>query len=208
MTFEPIDFGLYHPCPLMIVISGPSGVGKDAVLNAMKRRSLPLHFVVTLNSRPMRPGEQEGVDYFFITREAFEQEIALGHMLEYAHVYDDYKGIPRSQVDEALASGKDVVFRLDVQGAAKIRMLYPDAVLIFLIPSSHDEWLPRITQRKTETLENFTLRVETARQEVQRIPEFDYLVVNAAGQLDQTVDVIQSIIIAEHHRPRNQKVVE
>ena len=208
MTFEPINFDLFHPGPLMIVISGPSGVGKDAVLQSMKQRQLPMHFVVTLTSRPMRPGEQEGVDYFFVTHAQFEQEIAQGRMLEYAQVYADYKGIPRAQVDQALASGKDVVFRLDVQGAAKIRALYPEAILIFLIPSSHAEWLPRFIGRKTETPESLALRVETARQEVQRIPEFDYLVVNAEGQLDQTVDVIQSIITAEHHRSLHRKVVK
>ncbi len=110
----------------------------------MKQRKLPIHFVVTMTSRPRRENEQEGVDYFFVSCQQFEQMIAQGQMAEYARVYDDYKGIPRSQIDQALASGRDVVLRLDVQGAAKMRTLYPDAILIFLVPSSHAEWLQRL----------------------------------------------------------------
>ena len=208
MTFEPIDFNLLHPGPLIIVISGPSGVGKDAVLQLMKKRKLPMHFVVTMTSRPMRETEQEGVDYFFVSCERFEEMIAQDKMVEYARVYSDYKGIPRSQVDEALASGKDVVLRLDVQGAAKIRALYPQAVLIFLIPSSQEEWLQRLKERRTESLESLRVRVETARQEIRRIQEFDYLVVNSEGQLEQTVDAIESIIISEHHRVNPRKVIQ
>jgi len=208
MTFEPIDFDLLHPSPLIIVISGPSGVGKDAVLQLMKQRKLPMHFVVTMTSRPRRENEQEGVDYFFVSCLQFEEMIAQDRLVEYAKVYDDYKGIPRSQIDEALASGKDVVLRLDVQGAAKIRALYPEAILVFLIPSSHAEWLQRLKERKTESLESLRLRVETARQEIKRIHEFDYLVVNSEGQLAQTVDAIQSIIIGEHHRVVHRKVVK
>ena len=208
MTFEPIDFNLLHPGPLIIVISGPSGVGKDAVLQLMKKRKLPMHFVVTMTSRPIRETEQEGVDYFFVSCERFEEMIAQDKMVEYARVYSDYKGIPRSQVDEALASGKDVVLRLDVQGAAKIRALYPEAVLIFLIPSNQEEWLQRLKERRTESLESLRVRVETARQEIQRIQEFDYLVVNSEGQLEQTVDAIESIIISEHHRVNPRKVIQ
>jgi guanylate kinase len=208
MTFEPIDYDLLHPGPLIIVISGPSGVGKDAVLQLMKQRKLPMQFVVTMTTRPKRENEQEGVDYFFVNWEQFEEMIDQGRMIEYAKVYSDYKGIPRFQIDEAIASGKDVVLRLDVQGAAKIRVLYPEAILVFLIPSSHEEWLLRLKQRKTETHESLQVRVETARQEVKRIHEFDYLVVNSEGQLAQTVDAIQSIIIAEHHRVMHRKVVK
>jgi guanylate kinase len=206
MTIEPIDFNLLHPGPLIIVISGPSGVGKDAVLQLMKQRELPMHFVVTMTSRPIRENEREGVDYFFVTCDQFEEMIAQGKMLEYARVYSDYKGIPRAQVDEALASGKDVVLRLDVQGAARIRELYPEAILIFLIPSNQDEWLQRLKERKTESDESLKVRVETARQEIQRIREFDYLVVNSEGQLAKTVDAIESIIISEHHRVSHRKV--
>ncbi len=208
MNSEPIDFDLLHPGPLIIVISGPSGVGKDAVLQLMKQRKLSMHFVVTMTSRPKRAGEQEGVDYFFVTCEQFEDMIARDQMLEHAKVYRDYKGIPRAQVDEALASGKDVVLRLDVQGAAKIRSLYPDAILIFLIPTNQQEWIQRIRERKTESIDDLNLRIETARKELQRIPEFDYLVVNSEGKLDQAVDAIQAIIIAEHHRVVRRKAIQ
>ena len=118
--------------PLLIVISGPSGVGKDTVIQHMKERSLPFHFVVTATSRPKRSNEIEGVDYFFVTHQEFTEMIETGELLEYAVVYEDYKGIPKKQVHDALSSGSDVVMRVDVQGAKTIRGLYPEALLIFL----------------------------------------------------------------------------
>ncbi len=118
--------------PLLVVISGPSGVGKDTVLQHMKDRGLPFHFVVTATTRPKRPNEIEGVDYFFVTREEFERMIEAGELIEHALVYQDLKGIPKQQIREALASGSDAVMRVDVQGAETIRKLYPEALLIFL----------------------------------------------------------------------------
>ncbi len=126
------EFNLYHPEPLLIVISGPSGVGKDSVIQCMKDRGLPFHFVITATTRPKRPEEQHGVDYYFLSHDEFAGMIDQEELLEYAIVYNDYKGIPRQQVRQALASGKDVVMRLDVQGADTIRRLCPEAVLIFL----------------------------------------------------------------------------
>ena len=206
MTGEPIDFDLYHPEPLLIVISGPSGVGKDAVIILMKERNLPFKFVITMTTRPKRETEQEGVDYFFVTHQQFEEMIARGLLIEHARVYNDYKGIPKSQIEEAIASGKDVIMRLDVQGAARIRTLYPEAVLIFLIPSSHEEWLQRLI-RRGEPPKDLELRIKTAREEVTRISEFDYVVVNSEGQLEKAVDTIKSIITSEHHRINHRKVV-
>ena len=115
----------YHPHrpPLLIVISGPSGVGKDTVIQRMKERRLPFHFVVTATTRPPRAGEVHGRDYFFVTKDEFAAMIESDELLEYAYVYNDYKGIPKQQVREALASGQDVIMRVDVQGAAKIRQL-------------------------------------------------------------------------------------
>ena len=208
MTFQPLDFDLYHPKPLIIVISGPSGVGKDATLQLMKKHNLPIHFVVTMTTRLKRPQEIEGVDYFFVSAAQFEGMITNGQLIEYAKVYDDYKGIPKTQIDMALSSGKDVVLRLDVQGAAKIRFLYPEAVLIFLIPSNQDEWLQRLKERKSETPESFHSRVEMARQELTRISEFDYLVVNSEGKLEQTVASIKAIVSAEHHKVVHRMVID
>jgi guanylate kinase len=186
--------------PLLIVISGASGVGKDTVIQRMKERRLPFHFVVTATTRPPRPGEVNGQDYFFISTDEFAEMIEKNELLEHAHVYNDYKGIPKQQVREALDSGKDVIMRLDVQGAAKIRSLTPGAVLIFISSASEDEMIERLRARKTETPEGLKLRIATARKELQRMNEFDYCVINRDMELDDTVDKIIAIIEAEHSR--------
>jgi guanylate kinase len=192
--------------PLLIVLSGPSGVGKDTVLQDMKDRNLPFHFVVTANTREIRPGETHGVDYFFVTKDEFARMIEEDELLEYAVVYNDHKGIPKAQVREALESGMDVVMRVDVQGAETIRSLCPDAVLIFLATRSEEELVLRLQNRKTETDESLSLRIAMARKELQRVDLFDYLVVNADQQVEETVDTIMAIVEAEHHRTVPRKV--
>lgn len=201
---------LYEPRhqPLLIVISGPSGVGKDTVLQRMKERRLPFHFVVTATTRPARPGEVHGRDYFFVSSDEFAEMIEKDELLEYAIVYNDYKGIPKQQVREALASGKDVIMRVDVQGAARVRALTADgAALIFLTATSEDELVARLRDRKSETPEGLNLRIATARKELERIGEFDYCVVNHDMTVDDTVDKIIAIIEAEHSRVRPRRVV-
>jgi guanylate kinase len=200
------EFHLPHTEPLLIVISGPSGVGKDTVIQRMKERNLPFHFVVTAATRPPRPNEVHGVDYFFYSHDEFAEMIEKGELLEYAIVYNDYKGIPKAQVRDALSSGKDVVMRLDVQGAATVRKLCPDALLIFLATQDEEEMVNRLQQRKTETPEGLKLRIATARHEMTRIDAFDYVIVNREFHLDDTVDTIVSIIAAEHHRVNPRKV--
>jgi guanylate kinase len=195
-----------QPQPLLVVISGPSGVGKDSVIARMKEMDLNLHFVVTATTRPSRPEETNGVDYFFLTSDQFADMIDRGEFLEYAIVYNDYKGIPREQVRQALASGKDVVMRVDVQGAATIREICPEALLIFLTTQDEEEMVTRLKIRKTETPEGLNLRIATARQELKRIREFDYVVVNREGELDEAVDTILAILHAEHHRVKHRKV--
>lgn len=187
--------------PLLVVISGPSGVGKDTVLQRMKERQLPFHFVVTATTRAPREGEVHGRDYFFVSSDEFAALIESDELLEYAHVYNDYKGIPKQQVREALASGQDVIMRLDVQGAAKIRQLTGGgAALIFLTTTTEEELVDRLRARKTETPEGLNLRIATARKELERLKEFDYCVVNHDLSLDDTVDKIIAIIDAEHSR--------
>jgi guanylate kinase len=200
------DFYVHKDEPLLIVISGPSGVGKDAVIDRMKKRQLPFHFVVTAATRKPRPDEVNGVDYIFVSHDEFAEMIEQGELLEHAIVYNDYKGIPKSQVRHALDSGKDVVMRLDVQGSETIRKLCPDALLIFLTTQSEQELIQRLQLRKTETPEGMKLRIATAKNEFTRIQAFDYVVVNKEDQLDKTVDVINSIICAEHHRVNGRKV--
>ena len=203
-----IDFTLTQPefSPFLIVISGPSGIGKDSVVQGLKRRDLPFHFVITATSRPPRDYETDGIDYFFYSHEEFEQMIEAGEFLEHAWVYSNYKGVPKSQVRKALASGEDVVMRLDVQGAQTVHNLCPDAIMIFLTAKSKDEWLHRLRERRSETEEELSLRIETARKEYETLDSFDYIVINEEGQLDHTLDVIESIIEAEHHRVHPRKV--
>lgn len=186
--------------PLLIVISGPSGVGKDTVIQHMKERSLPFHFVVTATSRPKRSNEIEGVDYFFVTHQEFTEMIETGELLEYAVVYEDYKGIPKKQVHDALSSGSDVVMRVDVQGAKTIRGLYPEALLIFLSAQSEDELIQRLKARRTESPEDLQVRISKLQDEYAYINLFDYYVINADSQLDTTVDAILAIIQSEHYR--------
>lgn len=192
--------------PLLIVISGPSGVGKDSVINRMRQRGMPFHFVVTTTTREPRPGEVNGVDYFFVSKDGFAEMIEGGELLEYAFVYNDYKGVAKPQVRQALASCMDVVMRLDVQGAETISRLCPDALLIFLTTKSEEELVERLTIRKSETPEGLKLRIATARQELKQIGIFDFVVVNEENKLDQTVDTIAAIITAEHHRVHQRKV--
>lgn len=207
MTSEDtLSFDLIHPQPLLVVISGPSGVGKDAVLKGLQNRDLPLHFVVTMTSRKPRNGEVDGEDYFFVSRERFEALIDQDEFLEHAVVYGDYKGIPKSQIREAMASNQDVILRVDVQGAQTLRKLCPEAVLIFLIPTNQKEWFDRLRNRKTETTESLALRLKTAEKELTYLQEFDYVVVNTQDRLEETVDTIASIIKAEHHKVHPRKV--
>jgi guanylate kinase len=167
---------------------------------------LPFRFVVTATTRPPRPDEEYGVDYFFHSKAKFAEMIERGELMEYALVYDDYKGIPKEQVRQALASGVDVVMRLDVQGAATVRRLSSEALLIFLTASSQSEMVRRLEARMTESPEALKLRIATARQEMQRMGEFDYAVINAENRLDETVDTILAIIKAEHCRVHHRKV--
>ena len=206
MTHDENIFNLLNPEPLLIVISGPSGVGKDSVVLEMKDRGLPFHFVVTATTRAPRENEVHSVDYYFFSKSEFADMIERDELLEYAFVYNDYKGIPKSQVRQALDSGQDVVMRLDVQGAATIRELCPEALLIFLTTDTEEELVERLKARKTESEPELKLRIATARRELKRVQEFDYVVVNRDDQLDKTVDSIEAIIQAEHYRVKHRKV--
>lgn len=201
-----MQFGEMPTNPLLIVISGPSGIGKDAVVGLLRQTNSDTHFVITMTSRLPRVDEVEGRDYFFVSREEFEQKIENNDLIEYACVYSDYKGIPKTQVREAFASGKDVIMRLDVQGAMTIRRLYPEAVLIFLTASSEGEWIQRLLDRRSETPEELDIRLLVAAQEYEMIREFDYMVVNSDQHLDKTIADIQAIIRAEHLKTNPRKV--
>jgi len=205
MTPDP-EFNPLNHEPMLIVISGPSGAGKDTVLQRMMERELPFHFVVTATTRPRRANEVHGKDYFFVSKDEFARMIEEDDLIEYAIVYGDYKGIPKQQVREAMASGKDVIMRIDVQGAETVRKLAPDALLIFITVDSEEELVTRLRERKTETADSLALRIATARKELQRIDAFDYVVVNRDYHLDETVDAIRAIILAEHLKVKPRKV--
>jgi guanylate kinase len=200
------DFNLHHPKPLLIVISGPSGAGKDTVMQRMKERGLPFHFVVTATTRPKRANEEHGKDYWFVSKEEFARMIDEDELIEHAIVYGDYKGIPKQQVREALASGIDVVMRIDVQGAETVRKMARQALMIFITTESEEDLVHRLETRKTETADSLALRIATARKELKRVEAFDYVVVNRKFHLDETVDTIRAIIDAEHHRVNPRKV--
>jgi guanylate kinase len=196
----------HRPQPLLIVISGPAGVGKDSLIQRMQERDHPFHFVVTATDRSPRPGEVHGVDYFFFATEEFLRMKREGELLEHAIVYGQHKGIPKQHVRDALASGQDVIMRVDVQGAATVRRLVPEAVLIFLTASSEEELEQRLLARGGDSPEQLQKRIATARQEMARLPEFDYVVVNRDGELDQAVEDVIAIMQAEHCRTQPRVV--
>jgi guanylate kinase len=199
-TSEASDPFRREQSPLLVVISGPSGVGKDSVVQRMRERGFPFYFVVTATDRPPRPGEVHGQDYYFYSTDEFEGMIKQDELLEHAWVYGQHKGIPKAHVRDALASGQDVVMRLDVQGARTVKTLLPMGITIFLMVESEEELVARLRERRTESEDALRQRLATAREEMACIPEFDYVVCNRHSQLDLTVDDIAAIMRAEHCR--------
>lgn len=175
-------------------------------MQRMQERGLPFHFVVTATTRPKRPAEVHGKDYWFVSKDEFARMIDEDELIEHAIVYGDYKGIPKQQVREALASGMDVVMRIDVQGAEFVRKLTPEALMIFITTDNEAELVHRLETRKTETADSLAIRIATARKELKRVEAFDYVIVNRDFHLDHTVDIIRAIIDAEHHRVKPRKV--
>lgn len=193
--------------PLLVVITGPSGVGKDSVVNRLRQIGPTCFVTVTVTTRDRRPFETHGVDYFFITRDEYDALLAADELLEHAEVYGFGYGIPRAPVREALAAGQDVVMRIDPQGAATVAQLVPGSVCIFLAPPSLNDLEHRLIKRKSESSEVLARRLATARDEMRRAAECDYLVINADGALDDAVAEISAIMRAEKRRIRRTRVV-
>lgn len=183
---------------MLVILSGPSGVGKDAVLGRMRDLALPFHYVVTVTTRPQRYGEVDGQDYYFVPLQEFMSMRDSSKLLEWAKVYGNYYGVPREQVRKAMEEGRDVIAKLDVQGASTLKRLVPQAVGIFLAPPSVEELWNRLRARKTEQGRDFEIRVQRSQEEMQALPIFDYVVVN--DDLDRAVCQIQAIIVAEKCR--------
>ena len=186
--------------PLLIVISGPSGAGKDAVLTKMKELGCPLEYIVTVTTRPQRDKERNNVDYHFISTERFQEMIERKEFLERANVYGNWYGAPKKPVKQALDKGQDVVVKVDIQGAATIKKILPQAVFIFLIPPSMEELVLRLKQRHTESPSDLALRTKTAEEEIKQLSLFDYIVVNKQDKIDLAVSEIKAIITAEKCR--------
>lgn len=185
--------------PLLVVLTGPSGAGKDSLLDEMKRLpGRPYGFAITATTRPPRPAERNGVDYYFVSRDEFQRMVDEGELLEHAIVYGQEKGLPRAPVREMLDSGYDVLLRTDVQGARYIKSIVPGAVTIFIVPPSDAELERRLRSRGGDTDEQVRLRLETARQEIAQAGDFDHLVAN--NDLAESVAEIERIIAEERSR--------
>jgi guanylate kinase len=188
------------PRPLFVVLSGLSGAGKDAVLAGLRISDLPLFISVSATTRPRRAGEKDGFDYRFVSRDRFQELIEGGELMEWASVYGNYYGIPREPVRQALQKGKDVIVKIDVQGAATIKKILPGAVFIFMVTPYMEELEERLKQRRTENSTDLELRLKTAAEELRQMPMFDYIVVNRPGEINQAIADIIAIIKAEKCR--------
>jgi len=209
--YEPVmveDYYNIPSYPLMIVISGPSAVGKDTIVRRLiARHPDDFYFVVTATSRDPRPEEVHGQDYYFVSKAEFERMIAAGEFLEYAVVYDQYKGIPKKHIRQALASHKHVIMRVDVQGAETIRDLIPNAIQIFIRTTDEADLIARLRERKSDTEDQINKRIAKARLEMGEIGAFDYSVINSRDGQDEAADKIFHIIEAERCRVDQQPIV-
>ncbi|NHN28457.1 guanylate kinase [Paenibacillus agricola] len=183
---------------ILIVLSGPSGVGKGTVCKALRGYAPELVYSVSATTRTPRPGEIEGVNYFFKTREQFKRLVDTDQMLEYAEYVGNRYGTPRQFVEETLNEGKDIILEIEVQGALMVKQRFPEGVFIFLLPPSLDELESRIVGRGTETEESIQSRMSVAMDEFRLMDYYDYAIVN--DQVEKACSRIQSIIVAEHCR--------
>ena len=195
------------PPPLLVVISGPSGVGKDAVIAEMRSSEPALAFAVTATTRPMRAGEVDGRDYVFLSPERFATVLEQDGFLEHAEVYGNHYGVPREGVRAALEAGRDVIVKIDVQGAATIRRLAPDALLIFLAAPSAEELERRLRTRKTDPPAQLVIRIETAQHEMGQADWFDVTIVNETDDVGGTVARITEAIEEQRRRVPARRVV-
>jgi len=181
---------------ILFILSGPSGVGKGTVRRELFERANDLAYSISMTTRKMRPGEAEGVDYFYKTNDEFEQMIEAGQLLEYARFVNNYYGTPRKYVEDTLQDGKDVFLEIEVQGAVQVKENFPEGVFIFLFPPSLEELKNRIVERGTESQELVLKRLKEAQKEIDMMDAYDYVVVN--DDVDAAVTKIQSIIQSEH----------
>ncbi len=185
---------------LLFVVSGPSGAGKDTLVDALRARLPRLQYSVSATTRSPRPGEREGEHYFFMTREAFEARQAADGFLEWRAYNGNLYGTPRDFVEATVAAGYDLIMKPEVNGALAVKAAYPDAVLIFLVPDRFSQLRERLLARRTETNEEIARRLEIAHQEMKSIRQFDYIVTNEQGNPEQATADLQTIVQAERFR--------
>lgn len=188
------------PQGLLFVLSAPSGTGKDSVINALKQQGMNVFVVPSITARAPRPGESEGNPYAFVGQEQFERLVANNELLEYANVHGNWYGQPRQPIRDNLQAGRDVLLKIDVQGAATVRHKVPQAIFIFLVPDSLEELALRLNRRQTETEEQLQRRLADARVELEQQHWYDYVVHNQHGHLEEAVGNLRAIILAEHCR--------
>jgi guanylate kinase len=193
--------------PILVVLSGPSGVGKDAVLARMRKLRRPFHYVITATTRPKRAKEKNGVDYHFLSRKEFQQMIDKHQFLEWATVYDNYYGVPKDEITSALSKGVDTIVKVDVQGADTIKRILPQAVFIFIMPPSVEELEKRLRKRRSESSGDLALRLEKAKGEIKSLPLFDYVITSRQNKLNDVVAQIDTIVAAEKRRVK-PRIVE
>src|SRR5947209_9622231 len=184
----------------LFVLSAPSGAGKDTVINTLKQQGMDFYIVPSVTTRAPRPGESEGNPYHFVSQETFDRLVEQGELLEHAKVHGHWYGQPLKPIRDNLSAGRDVLLKIDVKGAATIRSKVAGAIFIFLIPGSLDELTQRLTGRQTETEEELERRLADARKELAEQHWYDYLITNRNGHLQEAVDCLRAIMLAEHCR--------
>jgi guanylate kinase len=192
-----------------VIISGPSGVGKDTIIEAMQRRTpaYPRHYVITVTTRSRRPAEIDGVSYHFISIDDYQRLEEAEGLLEASEVHGNWYGTPRDQVQSALSSGRDAILKIDVQGAHKVRQKVPDALLIYVVPPSFEVLRERLVGRSTETTEELDIRLRNARHELAQQHDYDHVVVNETDQIDATAEQIDAVITTEHERFASRRIL-
>ena len=196
---------IFNNSSVLFVISGPSGVGKDALVSEIKKSVDNFHFAITATTRELRSEEQDGVDYLFLSKTQFETMINSDDLLEWAIVYDNYYGVPKDQIRQGLSEGKDIIVKTDVQGADTIKTKFPQSVLVFIAPESHEDLKFRLKKRsRGETLSNFDLRISEAKNEIEKSKFFDYIIINKENDLKSALKQFIKIVDTEKQLPRTE----